>query len=122
MSSTEPAQPLGLVSSAQLGLVERLRLERRPTRWTRGVDTDYPIGWEPHLLCAEAADELVSLRGQLQTLGKWIAEALTMLDTVEPEDTTEAELLTALIRRGEMLVLSSLARGGALGPNTKGKS
>ena len=37
----------------------------------------------------------------------------------EPESSTEAELLTALIRRGEMLVLSSLARGGALGPNVE---
>jgi hypothetical protein len=49
------------------------------------------------------------LRAQLQTLGLWIAEALTTLDTVEPECSTEAELLTALIRRGEMLVLASLA-------------
>ena len=67
----------------------------------------------------QEAEETNTLRAQLQTLGLWIAEALTVLDTVEPEETTEAELLTALIRRGEMLVLASLARGGALGPNAE---
>jgi hypothetical protein len=81
------------------------------------------MGWEAS--CRQAwyaarkhePESVPELRGQLQTLGLWIAEALTTLDTVEPEETTEAELLTALIRRGEMLVLASLARGGALGPN-----
>ena len=80
-------------------------------------------GWEAS--CRQAwyaarkhePESVPELRGQLQVLGLWIAEALTTLDTVEPEDTTEAELLTALIRRGEILVLASLARGGALGPN-----
>ena len=75
-----------------------------------------------HALQLEAArkhepESVPELRAQLQTLGLWIAEALPTLDTVEPECSTEAELLTALIRRGEMLVLASLARGGALGPN-----
>jgi len=77
-----------------------------------------------HALQLEAArkhepESVPELRAQLQTLGLWIAEALPTLDTVEPECSTEAELLTALIRRGEMLVLASLARGGALGPNKK---
>ncbi len=80
-------------------------------------------GWEAS--CRQAwyaarkhePESVPELRAQLQVLGRWIAEALTVLDTVEPEETTEAELLTALIRRGEMLVLASLARGGALGPN-----
>ena len=73
--------------------------------------------------CAAICDTVVrnttapQLRGQLQTLGLWIADALTTLDTVEPECSTEAELLTALIRRGEMLVLASPARGGALVPS-----
>ena len=78
-----------------------------------------------HALQLEAArkhepESVPELRAQLQTLGLWIAEALPTLDTVEPECSTEAELLTALIRRGEMLVLASLARGGALGPNVGG--
>ena len=75
-----------------------------------------------HALQLEAArkhepESVPELRAQLQTLGLWIAAALPTLDTVEPECSTDAELLTALIRRGEMLVLASLARGGALGPN-----
>jgi hypothetical protein len=43
-------------------LVTRLRQERRPTAWTRGLDTDYPTAWEPNLLCHEAAAEIVRLR------------------------------------------------------------
>lgn len=84
-------------------------------------------GWEAS--CRQAwyaarrhePESVPELRAQLQTLGLWIAEALATLDTVEPECSTEAELLTALIRRGEMLVLASLARGGALGPNVRAK-
>jgi len=77
-----------------------------------------------HALQLEAArkhepESVPELRAQLRTLGLWIAEALPTLDTVEPECSTEAELLTALIHRGEMLVLASLARGGALGPNVR---
>ena len=43
-------------------IVERLRAERRPTAWTRGLDTDYPTAWEPNLLCHEAAAEIVRLK------------------------------------------------------------
>ena len=50
------AGPDGSALSEGLGLVERLRQERRPTRWARGVDTDYP-----HSLCQEAADALERL-------------------------------------------------------------
>jgi len=83
------------------------------------------MGWEAS--CRQAwyaarkhePESVPELRAQLHTLGLWIAEALPTLDTVEPECSTEAELLTALIRRGEMLVLASLARGGALGPNAE---
>ena len=64
--------------------------------------------------------EIAHLRGQARVFGLWIAEALATLDTVEPEEATEAELLTAMIRRGEMLVLAALAQGGALGPNAEG--
>ena len=75
--------------------------------------------WAADLAMVAAVLEIARLRAQLQTLGLCIAEALPTLDTVEPECSTEAELLTALIRRGEMLVLASLARGGALGPNAE---
>ncbi len=73
-------------------------------------------GWEAS--CRQAwyaarkhePESVPELRAQLQTLGLWIAEALATLDTVEPECSTEAELLAALIRRGEMLVLAALSR------------
>jgi hypothetical protein len=82
-------------------------------------------GWEAS--CRQAwyaarkhePESVPELRAQLQTLGLWIAEALTTLDTVEPECSTEAELLTALIRRGEMLVLASLARARGACPSGK---
>ena len=47
-------------------LVERLRLERRATRWTRGVDVDYPVAWEPHPLALEAAAEIERLAAALK--------------------------------------------------------
>lgn len=55
-------------SNYQLGLVARLRQERRPTAWTRGLDTDYPTAWEPNLLCHEAAQEIERLQGLLGTM------------------------------------------------------
>ena len=61
----------------------------------------------------DAMAEIQALRAQLRTLALWIAEALTTLDTVEPECSTEAELLATLIRRGEMLVLAGLQRSKA---------
>lgn len=69
--------------------------------------------------CEQAKADAHRLRAQLQTLGLWIAEVLPTLDTVEPECSTEAELLTALIRRGEMLVLASLARTRGTCPSGK---
>ena len=77
------------------------------------------MGWEAS--CRQAwyaarkhePESVPELRAQLQTLGLWIAEALPTLDTVEPECSTEAELLTALIRRGEMLVLAALSRSAS---------
>lgn len=54
--------PGAVASTDQLGLVARLRQERRPTAWTRGLDTDYPTAWEPNLLCHEAAAEIVRLK------------------------------------------------------------
>jgi hypothetical protein len=77
-------------------------------------------GWEQS--CRQAwyaarkyePESVPELRAQLQTLGLWIAEALPTLDTVEPECSSEAELLTALIRRGEMLVLAALSRSAGV--------
>ena len=63
-------EPLALRLSEGLGptptLVERLRLERRATRWTRGVDVDYPVEWEPHPLALEAAAEIERLVAALK--------------------------------------------------------
>ena len=83
------------------------------------------MGWEAS--CRQAwyaarkhePESVPELRAQLQTLGLWIAEALPTLDTVEPECSTEAELLTALIRRGEMLVRASMARARSACPSGK---
>lgn len=47
-------------------IVERLQKERRPTAWTRGIDTDYPTAWEPNLLCHEAAAEITRLRAEAE--------------------------------------------------------
>ena len=58
----------GSGSNDPLGLVERLRQERRPTAWARGVDTDYPTAWEPNRLCHEAADEIERLRADLKAM------------------------------------------------------
>lgn len=49
-------------------IVTRLRNERRATRWTRGADADYPVAWEPHPLCAEAATTIATLRAEAQEL------------------------------------------------------
>lgn len=49
-------------------LVERLRSQRRATKWKRGVDIDYPVEFEPDPLCAEAADEITRLRAEVEAL------------------------------------------------------
>lgn len=86
MGQTDP--PLLVGSNDQLGptvpertLVERLRQERRPTAWTRGLDTDYPTAWEPNLLCHEAAAEIVRL--------KCLVEAVRGAFNRECDDTDE---------------------------------
>jgi len=62
MDASEQVKPADAVGSSEwLSLVERLRRERRPTRWTRGVDADYPVAWESHPLCQEAANVLERL-------------------------------------------------------------
>jgi len=60
-------------------------------------------------LAYEAADELVRLHGQMETLGRWIVEALKVLDTIDPDDMEESERLMTLIKGGEMLSMSALA-------------
>lgn len=104
-----PVERVVRPAAPKLGLVERLRQERRPTRWARGVDVDYPVAWEPHALCDEAAAELMRLHGQMETFGRWIVEALKVLDTIDPDDLDESERLMTLIKGGEMLSMSALA-------------
>lgn len=60
-------------------------------------------------LAYEAADELVRLHGQMATLGRWIVEALKVLDTIDPDDLEEGERLMTLIKGGELLSMSALA-------------
>lgn len=47
--------------------------------------------------CA-AESEALALRGQLGAASGWIVKALKVLDTVDPDDTDEAERLAALSR------------------------
>ena len=61
----------------------------------------------------KAETEAVTLRGQLGAASGWIVEALKVLDTVDPDDTDEAERLAALVKAGEMLALTTLANSKA---------
>ena len=54
-------------------------------------------------------DEVERLHGQMETLGRWIVEALKVLDTIDPDDLDESERLMTLIKGGEMLSMSALA-------------
>lgn len=58
--------------------------------------------------------EEIKLRGQMRVLANWIIEALKVLDTLDPEDTTEAEALSKLIRAGELLAMGGLANASSL--------
>jgi hypothetical protein len=87
------------------GLVERLRDDAQGE--DLGADG---MGWSSDpALRREAADELVRLHGQMETLGRWIVEALKVLDTIDPDDMEESEQLLTLIKGGEMLSMSALA-------------
>lgn len=97
-ANKQAAGPLGLASTAELSLVERLR-QRQMVNW---VD-------RPDPLCQEAAAELVRLAGQHEAFGRWIVDALKVLDTIDPDDMEESEQLLALIKAGEMLTLAALA-------------
>lgn len=73
-------------------IVERLRAHKVGVRWKRGIDTDYPVEWEPHPLCSEAADEIERLRRDAERY-RWLRSADTgpaavwdlMSDTVNPQ-------------------------------------
>lgn len=58
--------------------------------------------------CA-AESEALALRGHLGAASGWIVKALKVLDTLDPEDTTEADELRKLIKAGEVLALTTLA-------------
>lgn len=69
--------------------------------------------------CA-AESEAMALRGQLGAASGWIVEALKVLDTVDPDDTDEAEQLAKLVKAGEVLALATLARSKT--PNVRGEA
>ena len=57
----------------------------------------------------KAETEARTLRCRYAVVSGWIVEALKVLDTMDPEDTTEAEELGKLIKAGEVLALATLA-------------
>ena len=57
-----------------------------------------------------AETEARTLRCRYAVVSGWIVEALKVLDTLDPEDTTEAEELGKLIKAGEVLALTALAQ------------
>ena len=65
----------------------------------------------------KAETEARTLRCRYAVVSGWIVEALKVLDTVDPDDTDEAERLAALVKAGEVLALATLARSKT--PNTK---
>lgn len=56
----------------------------------------------------------IKLRGQMRVVANWIIEALKVLDTIDPDDTTESEALHKLVRSGELLALGGLAAASCL--------
>ena len=67
----------------------------------------------------KAETEARTLRCRYAVVSGWIVEALKVLDTLDPEDTTEADELHKLIKAGEVLALTALAQSKT--PNEKGK-
>lgn len=57
----------------------------------------------------KAETEARTLRCRYAVVSGWIVEALKALDTMDPEDTTEAEELGKIIKAGEVLALATLA-------------
>lgn len=62
---------------------------------------------------AAAETEARTLRCRYAVVSGWIVEALKVLDTLDPEDTTEADELRKLIKAGEVLALTTLASSKA---------
>lgn len=58
----------------------------------------------------KAETEARTLRCRYAVVSGWIVEALKVLDTLDPEDTTEADELHKLIKAGEVLALTALAQ------------
>ena len=57
----------------------------------------------------KAETEARTLRCRYAVVSGWIVEALKVLDTLDPEDTTEADELRKMISAGEVLALAALA-------------
>ena len=57
----------------------------------------------------KAETEARTLRCRYAVVSGWIVEALKVLDTLDPEDSTEADELGKLIKAGEVLALATLA-------------
>ena len=57
----------------------------------------------------DAETEARTLRLRYGVVSGWIVQALKVLDTLDPEDSTEADELGKLIAAGEMLALTTLA-------------
>ena len=58
----------------------------------------------------KAETEARTLRCRYAVVSGWIVEALKVLDTLDPEDTTEADELRKLVKAGEVLALTALAQ------------
>ena len=109
--NSEQSKPTNVGSNDRLGLVARLRQERRPTAWTRGLDTDYPTAWEPNTLAHEAAQEIEMLRTALQFYangGHFNLSDDTAWDTVsgEPQNWWCDEAGSATIEDGSIAVMA----------------
>ena len=57
----------------------------------------------------DAEREARTLRCRFGVASGWIVAALKVLDTLDPEDTHEADELQKLVKAGEMLALTTLA-------------
>ena len=68
----------------------------------------------------KAETEARTLRCRYAVVSGWIVEALKVLDTLDPEDATEAEELGKLIKAGEVLALTALAQSKT--PNVRGNA
>ena len=105
---TTPATP-------QAALLTRLRMAHTDWDGSQMADEAPPMDSLTAGDVRQAGDEITRLHGQMETLGRWIVEALKVLDTIDPDDMEESEKLMSLIKAGEMLTVAALA------PNTLAK-